>query len=241
MNKAKKIPVKILSIAIFISAVLATFFSYQENLIWYSLFKPLTTVLIITLAVFIYLNKKSKYKLLIIIALIIALIGDVLLIGNNHFLYGLGAFFIAHIIFTLAFSSLKHFFSHIPILIILLAIGGIYYTFLQPKLQDFQIPVIVYMLAIITMSWQALSLAAIYKTKVFYGLGIASLLFSFSDAAIAYTKFIQVIDYSSILILPTYWMAIYVFSISANYVEYSVQKKIGANHTSNRQLSTLNP
>jgi len=211
--------VKIIAWAIFITACIATFFSYSDNLFWYAIFKPLTTVLIIALSIIIYLKQKSRYTLYTSIALIIALIGDILLIGEQYFIFGLAAFLLADIVFIIALSSAKKFFTQPIVLIVLLTIGGLYYYFLLPCIGDYRIPVFAYLLTIIIMNWQALSLSRIKKHQNIQILGVGALLFSFSDGVIAYTKFVEPLDYSSLLILPTYWTAIFIFTLMGNRIE----------------------
>ena len=211
---------KIIAWAIFITACIATFFSYSDNLFWYAIFKPITTLLIITLSIIIYKKQKTRYTLFTTIALLFALIGDILLIGDQYFIFGLGAFLFAHIFFTIAFSTVKKFFTKPTYLAILLSIGGVYYYFLFPHLEGYQIPVIVYLLTIVIMNWQAISLSTDKKQNNIQMLGVAALLFSFSDGVIAYDKFVEPLTYSSILILPTYWMAISIFT----FMGYRIKK-----------------
>ena len=219
MFESSNIQHKIFALAIFITASIATFFSYQDNIFWYTIFKPLTTLLIIALSVIIYRKQKTKYTIYISIGLLFALIGDVLLIGENYFIFGLAAFLLAHILFTIAFLSVKKFFTKPIYLAILLSIGGAYYYFLYPHLEGYQIPVIIYLLTIVIMNWQALSLSRDKQQNNIQLLGVAALLFSFSDGVIAYDKFVEPLSYSSILILPTYWMAVFIFTLIGNRIK----------------------
>jgi hypothetical protein len=70
------------------------------------------------------------------------------------------------------------------------------------------------------MNWQAISLSTDKKQNNIQMLGVAALLFSFSDGVIAYDKFVEPLTYSSILILPTYWMAISIFT----FMGYRIKK-----------------
>ena len=219
MLASSNIQHKIFAWAILLTASIATFFSYSGNLFWYTIFKPTTTLLIIALSIIIYKKQKTHYTIFISIALLFALIGDILLIGNQYFIFGLAAFLIAHIFFTIAFSTVKKFFSKPIYLIILLSIGAAYYYFLFPHLDGYNIPVIVYLLTIVIMNWQALSLSADKKQNNIQMLGVAALLFSFSDGVIAFDKFVDSLHYSSILILPTYWMAITVFTFMGSRIK----------------------
>ncbi len=218
MLTSSNIQYKIFAWAILLTASIATFFSFSGNLFWYTIFKPITTLLIIALSIIIYKKQKTRYTIFISIALLFALIGDILLIGNQYFIFGLAAFLIAHIFFTIAFSTVKKFFSKPIYLVILLSIGAAYYYFLFPHLDGYQIPVIVYLLTIVIMNWQALSLSADKKQNNIQMLGVAALLFSFSDGVIAFDKFVAPLYYSSILILPTYWMAITVFTLMGSRI-----------------------
>ncbi len=205
--------IEILSIFTLISALIAIVLRYRENIKLFSIFKPLTTILIIIIAVFTYQNNESTYSLMIIIGLIFALVGDMFLISEKYFLQGLSAFLIAHIAFTYAFTTVFGFNSNLIALAALLIIAGSYYLFLFKKLDDFRIPVAVYIFVIMIMNWQAVGLMLNDNSSKFILLGVGSRLFSFSDAVISYDKFIGKFKLAEILILSTYWLAIYIFAI----------------------------
>jgi len=75
-------------------------------------------------------------------------------------------------------------------------------------LGQFMVPVTVYVVVICFMAWQGIGLFLREKRKEFLWIGIAVLLFMFSDTMIAIAKFKTDFDYSSILILSTYWLSI---------------------------------
>jgi uncharacterized membrane protein YhhN len=68
------------------------------------------------------------------------------------------------------------------------------------------------------MDWQAIGLSFAQQEGVFYFLGLSSVLFSFSDAVIAYKKFIKDFKFAEFWILSTYWMAIFIMSASIVFV-----------------------
>ena len=208
----------ILSALVFISAVFAIYFRQKKNIKLFTIFKPLTTILIISIASIIYYNNGSQYSLVIIIGLIASLIGDIFLIGENYFLQGLSSFLIAHIAFTYAFIRLFGFSYGIITLVLLILIAASYYMFLFKKLDDFKIPVAVYIIVIMLMNWQAVGLMINDFSTSFIALGIGSLLFSFSDAVISYDKFVNRFKMAEFLILSTYWAAIYIFAITGNFL-----------------------
>ncbi|MCK4813724.1 MAG: lysoplasmalogenase [Candidatus Marinimicrobia bacterium] len=211
--------IEILSLGILISAIFAIIFRQRDNIKMYSVFKPLTTILIISIAIIAYFRFSSNYTTMIIVSLVFSLIGDILLINKKYFLYGLSSFLLAYIGFTIAFSSLYGFHWNIIPLVILVLITGSYFIYLRKDLHKYSIPVAIYMTVIIIMNWQAIGLIFSNMSIVFFGIAIASLLFTFSDSLIAYNKFKRSFKIAEILILSTYWMSIYLFAIAGLYLD----------------------
>jgi uncharacterized membrane protein YhhN len=211
--------IEILSLVALISTIIAVIFRQRENIKMYSIFKPLTTILIILIALIVYQNFPSTYSAIMIASLVFSLIGDIFLINKKYFLHGLSSFLLAHIGFTIGFASLFGFNWFIIPLIILILAGGIYYNYLRKDLHKYSIPVAVYIIVIIIMNWQAVGLVINSNAFIFFGIAIASLLFSFSDSIIAYNKFKKPFKIAEILILSTYWMSIYIFTIAGLYIE----------------------
>ncbi len=209
----------ILSLAVLISAILAIIFRQKESTTLYSIFKPLTTLLIISIAVLIFYKTDNTYSSIMIVALLFSLIGDIFLITDKYFLPGLASFLIAHICFIIGFTSLYGFnFNLIPILPLLL-IGSVYYNYLRKDLKNYSIPVMVYITVILIMNWQAINLIISSGNQIFYALAMAAILFSFSDAILAYNKFKKPFKFAEPLILSTYWIAIFTFTIMGLYID----------------------
>jgi uncharacterized membrane protein YhhN len=77
-------------------------------------------------------------------------------------------------------------------------------------------PVSVYLLVIIVMSWQGWALALNPNEKNVQPLGWGVSLFLFSDALIAIDKFYYPFSIAGILILVTYWTAVFLIAKSAS-------------------------
>lgn len=208
----------ILSIAILISAIIAIFYRQKQNNKMFSVFKPLTTILIIALAVVIHQESASTYSQLMIASLLFALIGDIFLINKKYFLQGLTSFLIAHIGFTIGFTSVFGFSWEWLPLIFLLLVGGVYFNVLRKHLFKMTIPVIVYIVVILIMNWQAIGLLLLDQSLVFMVLVLGSLSFTFSDAVLAYDMFKKPFRMAEILILSSYWMAIYIFTLAGWFI-----------------------
>ncbi|MBV1922819.1 MAG: lysoplasmalogenase, partial [Flavobacteriaceae bacterium] len=142
------------------------------------------------------------------------LIGDVFLLDDAYFIAGLASFLIGHLVFTYAFLSLKGFQKKYGIFGILLFIGLVYFFYLKPSLGEITIPVGIYILVIVLMNWQALSLYSNEKNKAFLMISIGAILFLISDSILAFDKFKEPFSLAGILILSTYWTAISMFAYS---------------------------
>lgn len=210
--------ITILSFAVLISAIIAIVFIQRGDTNLYAVFKALTTALIISIAFFIYDTSSSDYSAIMIVALLFSLIGDVFLVKKEYFLYGLSAFLIAHVCFILGFISFHGFDWSIIPLIPLVIIAGIYYNYLGKDLAKYSIPVLVYITVIVVMNWQAINLAISIGDSMFLVIAIASILFSLSDAILAYNKFKKPFRFAGVWILSTYWTSIFVFTIAGLYI-----------------------
>ena len=122
--------------------------------------KPL---IIIALIVFFY--KQSKHlnksiRVITLLALMFSLIGDVLLMfvnkSANFFMSGLVAFLIAHIMYISVFyKSRNKTANKLPIIVILLIYASGLFYFLIDGLGEMLIPVLLYLLVILTMATTA--------------------------------------------------------------------------------------
>ena len=208
-----------LSLAVLISAIIAIIYRRRENTRVYSVFKLLTTVLIILIALIIFKKTSSIYSAMVIAALFFSLAGDVFLINKKYFLQGLSSFLVAHIAFTIGFTSLYGFTWYSAPLVLLVLIGGGYYNYLRKDLVKYSIPVLVYITVIVVMNWQAIGLVVNNGRMVFFSIALASIMFSFSDSVIAYNKFKRPLKIAEPLILSTYWVSIFTFTIAGLYID----------------------
>ena len=198
----------IINVLIAVSAVSAMIMEVMGNRTVYMVLKPLTTILVTSLLFYPSAHRMYNFKRLMITALLFCLLGDILLLFPAYFVFGLTAFLIAHILFIVGFINLKGFYPHWISFLILYAIGASLFFWLKPGLGNFMIPVGVYVVVICFMAWQGIGLFLKEKRKEFLWIAIAVLLFMFSDAMIAISKFKTDFDYSSIVILSTYWLSI---------------------------------
>ena len=183
--------------------------------------KPLTTILIIFVVVKFTDANSHSLTILSTIALIACLGGDVLLMNEQYFVYGLASFLIAQLMFAFIFYKFSNGKLYFTPLLILIVIGAFSYRTFLPMLGDLAVPVAVYNICILLMCWQGINAYLSRRDTVGLALAIAAVLFVFSDTMIAVNKFVQPFDLSSVLILSTYWLSI---AIIANAVSGSFSK-----------------
>ena len=142
--------------------------------------------------------------------------GDIFLLFESYFIWGLASFLIGHMFFLFAFVQRQGWQWKLQILIILGLVGAIVFLFIYKNLEMLFFPVSVYLLVIIVMSWQGWALALNPNEKNVQPLGWGVSLFLFSDALIAIDKFYYPFSIAGILILVTYWTAVFLIAKSAS-------------------------
>ena len=196
----------VLNFLILVSALVAILLDYQGSA-WYMALKPLTTILVILLVV-LTKNTQLTYKRTLLIALCFCLLGDVLLLDPDYFVFGLGSFLIGHLLFARGFITLGGFQKNGMALIVLLIFGIALYAWLYPDLGPLKYPVAAYVLVILSMAWLGISLYLKNKIKPYALIAVGVVLFMFSDSMIAVNKFKTPFALSGVVILSTYWLAI---------------------------------
>lgn len=143
------------------------------------------------------------------IALTLSTLGDVLLDLNpeGYFVYGLGSFLIAHMVYVVFFvRNRPRPFTASPgkiaaAALVLLYSAGIS-AWLFPSLGDLQLPVAIYMCAI-----TAMAIAAILSRFPAKWVATGAILFVASDSLLAINKFKTPVPYRDVLVWSTYYLA----------------------------------
>ena len=182
--------------------------------------KPLTTLIIICMAIVAITDQpptetgvklgrsRSRFEYLVVVALVACLIGDVMLLNDAYFVYGLASFLVAHLLLSYMFYDLAGRTIYYLPLVFLLLIGSAFYYVLSPYLAELKIAVAVYSSCILVMCWQGISVFLTRRDSIGRYLMWAALLFVFSDSMIAINKFVIAFQLADVLILSTYWLSI---------------------------------
>lgn len=166
--------------------------------------KPLTTVLLVIVAT-LGDGADSRYRMLIVAGLVCSLAGDVfLMLPGDRFIAGLVSFLFAHVFYIIAFTQGAAFGAR-PLLGVPFFIAAeIVLAFLWPQLGKLRVPVIVYVVALVAMAWQASVRAAVVGGTPALLAAIGAALFVVSDATLAVDRFRGKFHLAQAVIMTTY-------------------------------------
>ncbi len=159
----------------------------------------------------------SEYRRWVSLGLIFSLVGDVLLAWpGDLFVFGLGAFLLAHLAYLKAYLSDCRRPALLP-LALALGIGAMLLGVLVSNgLGSLLVPVIVYGLAISAMLWRALARLGTGVPKRSAWLAAAgALAFVFSDSLIGINRFVHPFHAAPYLIIISYWLGQWGITASA--------------------------
>ncbi len=144
-------------------------------------------------------NKKHN---LFFIGLAFSACGDFFLdYDRTHwFIYGLGAFFVAHVFYLSAIWPIEK--KRLGYSLLYLVYGIAMFSLIAGGLGELFIPVLLYMLVLLFMG-----LSTLLSTKSNSWLIMGGILFIFSDSLIGIDKFYAPIEHVSVLIMTTYYAA----------------------------------
>lgn len=204
-----------LSLLILLSAYLAIRAEIAELQNKTYLFKVVTMLLVIAVAWLAIDPPSYVYKRLIVVGLAISLIGDVLLmVPADLFLPGLIVFLVAQIIYTFAFIKVGGFYRSIWGALPFLIFGLVALYFLSPGLGDMIVPVLLYLVAILIMVWQAFGQwRQNREIRALFAL-VGAIFFVISDTALAFNRFNAPIAQASLIVLATYYLAQWLIALS---------------------------
>jgi uncharacterized membrane protein YhhN len=206
----------ILSISVIaISAFFAIYGKYRKQKFIHYAFKPLTMILIISLAWERITAFPSAYSYLILSGLCLSFLGDILvMLPSAKFIKpGLLAFLTGYVLYILAISRgirVVSFLSLLPIL----AVGAVVYLCLYGKLGKMRFPVLIYVLIVAVLVWLGINryLSLLDQKSLFVMVG--GILLLFSESIWGVNKFRRQFWLAEIFILGTYFPAQLLFALS---------------------------
>lgn len=173
--------------------------------------KPLLMPLLIFYVYRESIGKTTLKTLLLCAALLFSWLGDVTLMyqsNQTYFMIGIGLFLIAQIIYIITLRNATfqtpqfNILSAIPFLIYT---GLLFYVLLPAG--DFTVPIVVYGLVILTMTYSAYLRKEKTSAESFKLAFLGSVFFVLSDSILAINSFKEAIPYGGVLIMSTYCAA----------------------------------
>lgn len=179
-------------------------------------FKPITTVLILVIALLPGSFASDPYARLIAIGLIFCLFGDILLVlPHDRFLFGLGAFLIGLLFYALAFRSGAAGQGFPLVMLALAVIAALILRYLWSGLSSaLQLPVALYVGTITLMAALAVGRALRELSPGTLLAAIGAVLFMASDATLAVNRFRRPFRLAPAAVLGTYFAAQLLIALS---------------------------
>ncbi|HEV7377461.1 MAG TPA: lysoplasmalogenase [Pyrinomonadaceae bacterium] len=207
--------VAILTVLVFASSILAILAAcYGPQRVHY-LFKPLTIIFVILIALQSKFPTSSFYKYTIIAGLLFSLAGDIfLMLPRDRFIPGLVSFLIAHLFYIAAFTFESGHAPSVWAIIPFLIYGSLMLSVLWRDLGKMRLPVVIYMLAILMMGWMAVSRLMMAGQKGSTLAFTGALLFIASDSMLAVDRFKGRFKGAQAYILITYFAAQWLIALS---------------------------
>lgn len=209
-------PVIILTVLALVAMILTILAAYQNWRLTHYLFKPLTILFIILIALEPNHPTSSFYRYTIIAGLLFSLAGDVFLMlpRDRFFIHGLIGFLVAHLFYIAAFMTESgralSLWGVTPFVIY----GGLMMRVLWPHLGKMHVPVMFYMVAILMMGWTATSRWMLTEQPGSLLAMLGALFFIASDSLLALDKFKGRFRSAQLLIFTTYSVAQWLIALS---------------------------
>ncbi|WP_404469687.1 lysoplasmalogenase [Sutcliffiella horikoshii] len=207
-----------LSILTMLLGILYLHSAEKQLAIWMYFLKPGTMVIIIFIAILGLGESSSTYSWWILAGLLFSILGDIfLMLPKDRFIYGLVSFLAGHVCYVVAFlyvpggGEVKIWLTgallFTAILYLLKLSRGV---FRSGGIALF-LAVTAYVAIITSMVW-----AAFYSQQPLMIAG--AILFFFSDAILAWDRFIGKLTYRNYLVMIPYYLAQYLFAISLHWM-----------------------
>lgn len=176
--------------------------------------KPLTTLLILWLALSAQPSVDTRYRRAVLAGLVLSLIGDVfLMLPGDHFVPGLVAFLLAHVCYIVAFAPGSGGRARAVGFVLVAVVAGGNLAGVLPRVDEaLRIPVLAYVAVLATMA--AFALARMWTPAIAQALprsarlaAIGAILFMVSDSLLAWDRFAGGVPARTLMVLGTYYAA----------------------------------
>ncbi len=193
-------------------SLISVYSAQKEKHLLYKRFKTAPIALLIGYLLFSGIS--DDYSLFILLALIFSFAGDIFLLKEKYFLYGVVAFLVSHLFYFKAFINESGEINILLFLPVLFFSIGYFLTIRKSLKRKMIIPIGFYVTVISLMLWSALNLFLMNGGEKALYILIAAILFTVSDSVLAWNKFVKNFSFAQSIILPTYYAAQLLFVLS---------------------------
>jgi uncharacterized membrane protein YhhN len=177
--------------------------------------KPLTTALILLVALWPPWAQPARYAFAILAGLAFSLVGDVLLmLPRERFVLGLAVFVLAHVCYIFAFSVGAPWRLDLVALTVGLLVVALTYLLVGRRADAMRWPVLAYALVIVTMAYAAWSRWAALGGQRALLAFLGACLFVVSDVALAVNRFAHPFRAVHLLVLGAYYAGQWLIALS---------------------------
>lgn len=211
---------------VFLIITLAELFcvlSYPEG-------RYITKPLIMISLIGYYAAKSSKRSLLFLFALVLAWLGDVFLMFDGFFLWGLGSFLLMQLLYALLFNGDRSTPTRIQWVmagIVAFVFTGSVYFMIQQQI-DILVPIPIYSSIICLMVMTGILRVRDGQHYMWVLVGVIS--FLISDSVLGYNRFVEAFTGAGFIVMLTYILAQY--CIVRGVLQYEDHRHYSSNNTS---------
>ena len=181
------------------------------------LFKPLTMVFVLLIAISRARKGPVFYACTIIGGLLCSMAGDMfLMLPSDQFISGLVSFLVAHLFYIAAFTHGRRFRLSVWSLLPFVVYGILIFIVLSTGLGAMKLPVLAYIVVILVMGWQAWERWDDTGQRLALLAFFGAVLFIISDSILAINRFRQPFEMARALTLSTYFAAQWMIAFSIN-------------------------
>ncbi|MFP4344141.1 MAG: lysoplasmalogenase [Anaerolineales bacterium] len=209
------ITVFLLTLIVLLSALIEIWAKAQARDRLVYVFKPLTTLLILALALVSAPSPTPFYKWAVALGLLLSTAGDIfLMLPGDRFLPGLGSFLLAHLAYIAAFTVGRNAFPRLLPLLPWVLYGLLIFNLLRPHFGRMLLPATIYLVVILVMAWSALSAWAARPSADALLALAGAVLFVVSDSALAWRRFRHRFKGADVVVMATYYAAQWLIALS---------------------------
>jgi uncharacterized membrane protein YhhN len=206
----------LLTLIILLSAIVEIWAKAQKRNRLVYVFKPLTTLLILGLALVSSTPPTPFYRWAVVLGLLLSTAGDIfLMLPGDRFLPGLGSFLLAHLAYIAAFTVGRDAFPRLLPLLPWALYGLLIFSLLRSHFGRMLLPATVYLVIILVMAWSALSAWAAQPSPGTLLALAGAVLFVVSDSALAWRRFRHKFRGADLVVMATYYAAQWLIALSA--------------------------